>query len=129
MRDWSPGPADMRKASSAEKATTARKSRFAASGTWAGVQVTPASVVRRYVPCVPLAQATSCETALTPRRLSVVWEIWMRGPWAKGVAGRRGRARRRIGYQWPVIGGQWSEISSQYLYCQDSKILRKERSV
>jgi len=80
MRDFSPGPADIRKASSAENATTPRKSSAEASGTWAGVQVFPPSMVRKYVPCVPLAHATSCETALTPRRLSVVWEIWIRGP-------------------------------------------------
>ena len=41
------GTADIRKASLAEKATTARKSRAVASGTWAGFQVRPPSTVRR----------------------------------------------------------------------------------
>src|SRR2546421_227421 len=72
MRDCSPGPADMRNASSAENATTARKSRDSAPGTCAGCQSWP-SVVRRYVPWVPEAQAIFFDTALTPRKLSVVW--------------------------------------------------------
>src|SRR6516225_5003898 len=73
MQDCSPGPAASRYASSALKDSTSRKSSFSAPGTWAGIQVLPVSVVRRYVPWVPLAHTTLAETALTPRRFSVVW--------------------------------------------------------
>src|SRR5712692_10559325 len=96
MRDWSPGPADMRKASSAEKATTARKSRDSAPGTCAGCQSWP-SVVRRYVPWVPEAQAILFQTALTPRRLSVVWVGRIcGGDWARAAVVRRMIGRERM---------------------------------
>ena len=58
--------ADIKKASSPEKATTARKSSAVACGTWPGSHARPPSAVRRKVPCDPLAQAIWDETALTP---------------------------------------------------------------
>ena len=73
-------PADIRNASSPENATTARKSSVPASGTCPGVHVRPPSTVRRYVPRVPLAHATCLDTALTPRKFSVVCENCTRGP-------------------------------------------------
>src|SRR5579864_2069082 len=112
MRESSPGPADMRKASSAEKATTARKSSVTAPGTCAGIQVRPALVVRRYVPCVPLAQAIWRETAPTPRRVSLVCEVCARGrDWAARIAVRsRSQAER--------IGGIVAEIERRRLVCR-----------
>ena len=43
-----------------------------------------------------LAHATCRETALTPRRFSVVFEIWTRGPWATAVVASRSRCSNRM---------------------------------
>src|SRR5438552_15383311 len=94
MRDWPPGPADIRKASS-EKATTARKSRDSDPGTCAEPQVWP-SVVRRYVPCVPETQAIFLETALAPRRLSAVWVARICGDWARAAVVTMMIGRKRM---------------------------------
>src|SRR2546423_1033874 len=59
---------ESRKAVSASKASTSRKSKLSASGTRPARQAFPPSVVRRYVPEAPLAHAPSRLTALTPRR-------------------------------------------------------------
>src|ERR1700720_2443931 len=74
-----------------------------------------ASVVRRYVPWVPEAQAIFCETALTPRRLSVVRERrgWGAG-WARGVAVARISATIRIGRLSQNFGGSQGENQNLY---------------
>src|SRR5882757_6082192 len=112
MRDCSPGPADMRNASSAEKATMARKSRDSAPGTCAGCQSRP-SVVRRYVPWVPEAQAIFFDMALTPRRLSVVWVGRIcGGAWARVAAVVRrmiGRERMQRLSQEMMVGDQGAD--------------------
>src|SRR5208283_2943374 len=117
MRDWSPGPADMRKASSAEKATRPRKSRVAASGTFAAIQVRPALVVRRYVPWVPEAHTIDCETALTLRRFSVVGGDWVwREIWARAVVAKsmtKSVTWRNFTEQPQYARGRWSLRSDE----------------
>src|ERR1051325_124139 len=67
MRDDAPLPMLSRKALSASKASTSRKSNCSAPGTAPTCQVAPPSVVRRKVPLVPLAQTTLALTAHKPR--------------------------------------------------------------
>src|ERR1035438_10081961 len=67
MRDLSPEPALIRYTLRASMARMPRKSRASAPGTLAARQVTPPSVVARYVPPLPLAQTFWESTALTPR--------------------------------------------------------------
>jgi len=60
------------------KAWMPLKSSFSAlGGVVQGSQVVPPLVVRRTVPLVPLAHATSLERAWIPRRLAVVREFWI----------------------------------------------------
>src|SRR5512135_2110781 len=76
MREALPGPILRRKAFAGPNASTSLKSRESAPGTWPTIHVVPPSVVRKYVPCVPLTHATLELTALTPRNLSRVPLCW-----------------------------------------------------
>src|SRR5258707_2695102 len=72
MREASPGPALNRYAVVSPNALTARKSSFSAPGTIAADQFLPPSVVRTYVPIVPLAHATFGLTTQRPRKSALV---------------------------------------------------------
>jgi hypothetical protein len=75
MRDAAPDPMLSAYATRSLKASMSRKSSVSAPATGRGLQVRPPSVVRRIVPFAPLAQATSADTALTPRSRAVTPEV------------------------------------------------------
>src|SRR6266404_2203700 len=82
----------------ASTACTSRKSSCAAPGTTADCHVAPPSVVRAYVPPLPLAQTIIGLTALTPRNRAVV-------PLCCGVHCARPAVQRRITHRKREVGG------------------------
>ncbi|SPE34757.1 hypothetical protein SBA6_40042 [Candidatus Sulfopaludibacter sp. SbA6] len=79
----SPVPTLSRYAVCSSTAWTSRKSRSSAPGTLEAAQVAPPLVVLSQVPPVPLAQAMSAFTALTPRRDAVVVLFCATQDWAR----------------------------------------------
>src|SRR6516165_604721 len=73
MREDSPGPALSTYAVLSPNAFTSRRSSLSAPGTLPTDQVAPLSVVRAYVPFVPLAQATVGLTTDNPRKSASDW--------------------------------------------------------
>jgi len=68
MRDAAPAPMLSTWATRSLIASTSRKSSVSAPGIGKSCQLRPPSTVRSTVPFPPLAQATSGDTALTPRK-------------------------------------------------------------
>src|ERR1022692_3388055 len=101
MRDFSPEPILIRNTVRSSMARTARKPSDSAPGTFATSQVAPPSMVRRYVPLLPLAQTTRSFTALTPRNDAVVLLVCGVQDCATALAAARSKIKRELGNKPP----------------------------